>query len=165
MPVSIVFENLESGATIDEIVEWFDVTREEILAALEFVAQSLEAPAPVDMAPKSVKSPRRSPRNLSVLRHTNNYRAGVRAGREPAGLYPEISRTKLARACGSDCPTMVRVLNGSRRPSLELAAAVAKVVGVTVERLMEDLAGVRASRQQAGRQAGRNNASQAPTPK
>jgi uncharacterized protein (DUF433 family) len=30
MPVSIVFENLESGATIDEIVESFDVTREEI---------------------------------------------------------------------------------------------------------------------------------------
>ena len=26
MPVSIVFDNLEAGATIDEIVEWFDVT-------------------------------------------------------------------------------------------------------------------------------------------
>jgi uncharacterized protein (DUF433 family) len=31
MPVSTVFENLESGATIDEIMEWFDVTREQIV--------------------------------------------------------------------------------------------------------------------------------------
>ena len=30
MPVSIVFENLEAGATIDEIVEWFDVTPEQV---------------------------------------------------------------------------------------------------------------------------------------
>ena len=29
LPVSTIFENLESGATIDEIIEWFDVTREE----------------------------------------------------------------------------------------------------------------------------------------
>src|SRR6185437_1612451 len=27
MPVATVFENLESGATIEEIMEWFDVTR------------------------------------------------------------------------------------------------------------------------------------------
>jgi uncharacterized protein (DUF433 family) len=45
MPVKTVFENLESGATIDEIVEWFDVTREEIIAVLEFAARSLDPPA------------------------------------------------------------------------------------------------------------------------
>jgi len=46
MPVSTVFENLESGATIDEIMEWFDVTREQIAAVLEFAARSLDkAPA------------------------------------------------------------------------------------------------------------------------
>jgi uncharacterized protein (DUF433 family) len=33
MPVSIVFENLEAGATIDEIVEWFHLTREQIVTA------------------------------------------------------------------------------------------------------------------------------------
>src|SRR5437764_4828690 len=27
MPVSLVFENLEAGATIDEIMEWFHLTR------------------------------------------------------------------------------------------------------------------------------------------
>jgi uncharacterized protein (DUF433 family) len=44
MPVSTVFENFESGATIDEIVEWFDVTREQVAAVLEFAARSLDAP-------------------------------------------------------------------------------------------------------------------------
>ena len=47
MPVSIVFENLESGATIDEIMEWFDVTREQVVAVLEFAARSLDAPTVV----------------------------------------------------------------------------------------------------------------------
>lgn len=44
MPVSLVFENLESGATIDEIVEWFHVTRDQVVAVLEFAARSLDPP-------------------------------------------------------------------------------------------------------------------------
>jgi uncharacterized protein (DUF433 family) len=44
MPVSIVFENLESGATIDEIMEWFDVSREQVVTVLEFAARSLDPP-------------------------------------------------------------------------------------------------------------------------
>ena len=47
MPVSAVFENLEAGATIEEIVEQFDLTREQIKAVLEFAARSLDAPAAV----------------------------------------------------------------------------------------------------------------------
>ncbi len=47
MPVSTVFENLESGATIDQIIEWFDVSREQVVAVLEFTARSLDAPNPV----------------------------------------------------------------------------------------------------------------------
>jgi uncharacterized protein (DUF433 family) len=47
MPVSIVFENLESGATVEEITEWFHVTREQVVAVLEFAARSLDPPAPV----------------------------------------------------------------------------------------------------------------------
>lgn len=42
MPVSIVFENLEAGATIEEIMEWFHVTREQIVTVLEFAARSLD---------------------------------------------------------------------------------------------------------------------------
>ena len=45
MPVSAVLENLEAGATIQEITEQFDITREQISAVLEFAARSLD-PAP-----------------------------------------------------------------------------------------------------------------------
>ena len=45
MPVATIFENLEDCMTIDEIVEQFDVTREQVAAVLEFAARSLEAPA------------------------------------------------------------------------------------------------------------------------
>jgi len=44
MPVSLVFENLEAGARIDEIMEWFHLTREQIVAVLEFAARSLDPP-------------------------------------------------------------------------------------------------------------------------
>jgi len=56
MPVSVVFLNLEAGATVDEIVEQFDVTREQISAVLEFAARSLDAPCPaaVSNTPSSV---------------------------------------------------------------------------------------------------------------
>ena len=42
MPLSIVFENLESGATIDEIAEWFHLSREQIVSVLEFAARSTD---------------------------------------------------------------------------------------------------------------------------
>jgi len=42
MPVSAVFENLEAGASIEEIIEQFDLTREQINAVLEFTARSLD---------------------------------------------------------------------------------------------------------------------------
>lgn len=46
MPVAAVFENLEDGLTIDEIVEMFDgLTREQVQAVLDFAAQSLEVPS------------------------------------------------------------------------------------------------------------------------
>jgi uncharacterized protein (DUF433 family) len=47
LPVAVVFENLEAGATVDEIVEWFDIPREQVVAILEFAARSLEVPARV----------------------------------------------------------------------------------------------------------------------
>ena len=44
MPVATVFENLEAGASVEQIMEWFDVTREQVVAVLEFAARSLDAP-------------------------------------------------------------------------------------------------------------------------
>ena len=44
MPVATIFENLEAGSDIEEILEQFHVTREQIQAVLEFAARSLDAP-------------------------------------------------------------------------------------------------------------------------
>ena len=54
MPVSTVFENMESDASIEEIMEWFDVTREQIVAVLEFAARSLDSPASADRPVASI---------------------------------------------------------------------------------------------------------------
>ncbi|MDQ2844593.1 MAG: DUF433 domain-containing protein [Acidobacteriota bacterium] len=39
-------ENLEAGSEIDEIIEQFHVTREQVRAVFEFAARSLDVPAP-----------------------------------------------------------------------------------------------------------------------
>jgi uncharacterized protein (DUF433 family) len=44
MPVATVFENLEAGSSIEEIIEQFHVTREQIQTVLKFTARSLDAP-------------------------------------------------------------------------------------------------------------------------
>ena len=42
VPVKALFENIESGATIDQFLEWFPgVTREQARAVLEFAERSL----------------------------------------------------------------------------------------------------------------------------
>ena len=51
LPVATVIENLEDLG-VDEVLEQFDVTREQITAVLEFVAESLRAePVPAGARP------------------------------------------------------------------------------------------------------------------
>lgn len=58
MPVATVFENLELGTPIDEIIEQYDVTREQIRTVLEFAARSLDSPsAPVGPVDRSDAHP------------------------------------------------------------------------------------------------------------
>lgn len=47
MPVSAIFENLEAGANIDEILDWYEgLDRDQVRAVIEFAARSLDsAPA------------------------------------------------------------------------------------------------------------------------
>jgi len=46
MPVAAVFENLEDGMSIDDMVQLYDgLTREQVQSVLEFAARSLEVPA------------------------------------------------------------------------------------------------------------------------
>lgn len=44
LPVATIFQNLEDGLTIEEIMEQFDVTRDQINAVFDFAARSLETP-------------------------------------------------------------------------------------------------------------------------
>ena len=48
--VATVIENLED-LSIDEVIEQFDVTREQIEAVLEFVAESLRSEVPAGARP------------------------------------------------------------------------------------------------------------------
>jgi uncharacterized protein (DUF433 family) len=42
MPVSAIFENLEAGANLDDIMSWYDgVSIENVKAVIEFAARSL----------------------------------------------------------------------------------------------------------------------------
>ena len=45
-PVAAVFENLEDGLTIDELIEQFPVSRDQVKAVLEFAAMSLHTSVP-----------------------------------------------------------------------------------------------------------------------
>jgi uncharacterized protein (DUF433 family) len=45
-PVAVVFENLEDGMTIEDVMEQFPVSRDQVKAVLEFAARSLDAPVP-----------------------------------------------------------------------------------------------------------------------
>ena len=49
MPVATVFENLQD-MSVDELVEEFGVTREQVQAVLEFAARSAETPPPERVA-------------------------------------------------------------------------------------------------------------------
>jgi uncharacterized protein (DUF433 family) len=54
MPVSIVFENLEAGATISEIMEWFHLSNEQVVSVIEFAARSLDRPLPPQQLAQTV---------------------------------------------------------------------------------------------------------------
>jgi uncharacterized protein (DUF433 family) len=41
-PVKVLFENLEAGMSIEEVIEQFPVTREQMDSLMAFVARSLE---------------------------------------------------------------------------------------------------------------------------
>jgi uncharacterized protein (DUF433 family) len=43
-PVQVLFENLEAGMSIEEVIEQFPVTREQIDGLMAFVARSLDKP-------------------------------------------------------------------------------------------------------------------------
>ena len=48
LPVAALFEHLESGATVEDFLEWFEGAEEwKVRAVLQHVADSLKTPVPV----------------------------------------------------------------------------------------------------------------------
>lgn len=46
MPVATVFENLEAGASLDDLLSWYDgLDRKQLQAVIEFAARSLDLAA------------------------------------------------------------------------------------------------------------------------
>jgi len=42
MPVAAIFENIAAGASIDDLMEWFDgLDRQQVRAVIEYAARSL----------------------------------------------------------------------------------------------------------------------------
>jgi uncharacterized protein (DUF433 family) len=81
LPVSAVFENLEAGASIDEIIEQFDVTREQINAVLE---------VPLDFAMAGLEiAPRKDCRCRQLSDGRQLYRGGVAGIAPRSTLRPE----------------------------------------------------------------------------
>lgn len=58
LPVATVIENFED-LSIDEVIEQFDVTREQVTAVLEFVAESLRSEVPTGARPVLTTARRR----------------------------------------------------------------------------------------------------------
>lgn len=71
--------------------------------------------------------------------HRDEDRPVNRVGRMAIGLYPEISRTKLARMIGCSTSKVSYILTGRFKCGLEMAMVLSKAAGVTVERLTEEL--------------------------
>jgi len=46
MPVATIFENIEAGASLDDVLAWYEgLDRKQIQAVLEFAARSLDLAA------------------------------------------------------------------------------------------------------------------------
>ena len=68
MPVATVFENLEAGATIDDIMKWFDVTREQVTEVLSFRLCAVSSLSPLNSHPSFMRAPLRYARASSPIR-------------------------------------------------------------------------------------------------
>ena len=47
MPVATIFENLEAGASLEDVLKWYEgLDRKQVQAVIEFAARSLDLAAP-----------------------------------------------------------------------------------------------------------------------
>lgn len=73
-------------------------------------------------------------------------------GRRSKGLYPEVSRVRIAEETGLDRSTIAGILVGRTAAKLEVALVIARAAGVSMEQLQADLAKEREKYKQRQRQ-------------
>lgn len=59
-------------------------------------------------------------------------------GRAATGMYPMVSRTKLAQETGKDITTISQIMRGRIKPGFEVAIVISKLVGVGIEDFERD---------------------------
>src|SRR5258708_5599150 len=105
MPVSAVFENLEAGSSIEEIIEQFHVTRDQVQAVLAFAARHRDPRAFLDglRPPVVFDEIQNTPELLAYVRtviDTGPRRMGqwLFTGSQEAPLMQGISESMAGRA-------------------------------------------------------------------
>lgn len=134
LPVATVIENLED-LSVDEVIEQFDVMREQVTAVLDFVAQSLRPVAVLAGArplwPRHAEGPgpARCPGTLSTRR---NLRAGTPRPHVSAGWPAAIRRRRAPRppVAPSSRPPGARNRRTDRSEQTVILAACRNCVGV-----------------------------------
>ena len=54
MPVSAILDNFEAGASVDDIMKWFDgLDRKQVEAVIEFAVRSLEKAEAIRLSPEA----------------------------------------------------------------------------------------------------------------
>jgi DNA-binding XRE family transcriptional regulator len=93
-------------------------------------------------------------RYSTVARDSNH--DGSQNGRQASGMYPQVSRTKLAEVTGRDVTTISQIMRGRIRPKFEVALAMARAVGVEPEQFEADWQRqrVKFEREEAGKYGG-----------
>ena len=54
LPVSAILTNLASGASLDDVSDWFDIPRGRVERMLQFLAEETDVPLPVPVAEEPV---------------------------------------------------------------------------------------------------------------
>jgi uncharacterized protein (DUF433 family) len=181
MPVSAIFENLEAGANIDDIMEWFEgLDRDQVRAVIEFAARSLDKPA-VTSVPQNgiasnfnsvrlerpVKLPkRRLLRHSEAMKCRSGYRAtprcplgtctSCRTTRPKSRFYGQVNSFRFARHSSGTMPARILPNHANLRHMLEQRGITKSTCSPRAEPRSSNLCaaeGFGIADQNAGRQA------------
>jgi hypothetical protein len=93
MLAATMFENLEAGLSVEEVMEEFSVTREQINAVLHFAAKNLQMPLPPPVEatpPVVILFDHGTPRSIARWLHGSRVRpVAIHGQKDPAPTEPQ----------------------------------------------------------------------------